>query len=195
MILSRRERYIVIGTVAVVGLLALDHLFLTPLTERREVINAQMHLRQEEMTRATMLLDSRARMNRKWLEMSGTALKTDGATAESQIIRSVGDWALDAGLNLSSLKPERAEKDKQFQKIAFRANGTGNMLAISKFIWRLQTSKIPVRVTDISITTRRDGTDDLSLDMGMSTLYQPPETNKTETAIKQTEPQTREGRS
>src|SRR5258707_1138354 len=42
MILSRRERYIVIGTVAVVGLLALDRLFLTPLIERRQVIDAQM---------------------------------------------------------------------------------------------------------------------------------------------------------
>src|SRR5882672_10687914 len=132
MILSRRERYIVIGTVAVVGILALDRLFLTPLIERRQVTDAQMRLASEEMERANGLVTNRSRVNRKWNDMSGASLKMDGATAESQIIRAVGDWALEAGLNLSSVKPERAEKEKQFVKITFRANATGNMAAISK---------------------------------------------------------------
>ncbi|HEV8608231.1 MAG TPA: GspMb/PilO family protein [Tepidisphaeraceae bacterium] len=194
MILSRRERYIVIGAVTVVGLLALDRIFLTPLIDRRQVINAQMRLASEEMERADRLFANRIRLNRKWAEMSGSALKIDGSTAESQIIRAVGDWALEAGLNLSSVKPERAEKEKQFQKITFRANATGNMAAVSKFLWRLQTSKVPIRVIDLSITTRRDGVDDLSLDLGISTLYLPPEATKPETASNKLETTTREDR-
>lgn len=183
MILSRRERYIVIATVAVVGFLALDQLLLTPLFDRREVIQAQTTQRLEELARANALFTNRARLNRKWIEMTGTSLQTDGSTAESQIISGVGDWAREAGLNLSSVKPERAEKEKQFQKITFRANATGNMAAISRFMWRLQTSKVPIRVIDLSITTRRDGVDDLSLDVGMSTLYLPPEQPKAETTV------------
>ena len=182
MILSRRERYIVIGTVAVVGLLALDRLFLTPLIERRQVIDAQMRQATDEMTRANGLFTNSPRVHRKWNEMTAETLKIDGSNAESQIIRAVGDWARESQLNLSSVKPERAEKEKQFMKITFRANATGNMAAISRFMWQLQTSKVPIRVTDLSITTRRDGMDDLSLDVGMSTLYLPPEPAKGETA-------------
>jgi hypothetical protein len=107
--------------------------------------------------------------------MSGTTLKIDASTAESQIIRSVGDWAAESRLQLSSVKPDRAEKDKQFQKITFRANAIGSMSAISQFVWKIQTSKIPIRITDITITTRRDGMDDLTLELGISTLFQPPE--------------------
>ena len=194
MILSRRERYIVIGTVAVVGLLALDRLFLTPLIEKRQFIDERMRQASEEMTRADGLFTNRTRVNRKWNEMSATTLKIDGSNAESQIIRSVGDWALEAGLNLSSVKPERAEKEKQFMKITFRANATGNMAAISKFMWRLQTSKVPVRVTDLSITTRHDGIDDLSLDLGISTLYLPPESTKADTASGKSQSPTAENR-
>ena len=178
MILSRRERYIVIGTVAVVGLLALDRLFLTPMIERRQVLDEGMRKATAEMTRANGLFTNSPRVNRKWNEMTAETLKIDGSNAESQIIRSVGDWAREAGLNLSSVKPERAEKEKQFMKITFRANATGNMAAISQFMWKMQTSKVPIRVTDISITTRRDGVDDLSLDLGISTLYLPPEPAK-----------------
>jgi len=194
MILSRRERYIVIGTVAVVGLLALDRLFLTPLIEKRQFIDERMRQASEEMTRADGLFTNRTRVNRKWNEMSATTLKIDGSNAESQIIRSVGDWALEAGLNLSSVKPERAEKEKQFMKITFRANATGNMAAISKFMWRLQTSKVPIRVTDLSITTRRDGIDDLSLDLGISTLYLPPESTKADTTTGKSQSPTPEDR-
>jgi len=182
MILSRRERYIVIGTVAVVGLLALDRLFLTPMIERRQVIDAQMRQATDEMTRANGLFTNSPRVHRKWNEMTAETLKIDGSNAESQIIRAVGDWARESQLNLSSVKPERAEKEKQFMKITFRANATGNMAAISRFMWQLQTSKVPIRVTDLSITTRRDGVDDLSLDLGMSSLYLPPEPTKGETA-------------
>lgn len=188
MILSKRERYIVIGTVVVVGILALDRLFLTPLIERRQETNANIRLETEKMEKATALVTNRSRVSRKWTELSGSSLKIDGANAESQIIRAVNDWAQDSGLNVSSVKPERAEREKlkdketQFIKITFRANATGNMAAISKFMWRLQTSKVPIRVTDVSINTRRDGVDDLSLDLGISTIYLPPEPVKGDSA-------------
>jgi hypothetical protein len=188
MILSKRERYIVIGTVVVVGILALDRLFLTPLIERRQETNANIRLETEKMEKATALVTNRSRVQRKWNELSGASLKGDGANAESQIIRAVNDWAQDAGLNVSSVKPERAEREKikdketQFMKITFRANATGNMAAISRFMWRLQTAKVPIRVTDVSINTRRDGVDDLSLDLGISTIYLPPEPVKADTA-------------
>jgi len=184
MILSRRERYIVIGTVAVVGLLALDRIFLTPLIEHRQLLEAEMRKSTAEMTRAEGLFANSPRVHRKWNEMTATSLKDSGSNAESQIIQAVSNWALQAGLNLSSVKPERAEKEKQFMKITFRANATGNMAAVSRFMWEVQTSKVPVRVTDLSITTRRDGMDDLTLDLGISTLYLPPEPAKGDTAGK-----------
>jgi len=188
MILSKRERYIVIGTVVVVGVLALDRLFLTPLIEQRQETNANIRLESERMEKATALVTNRSRVSRKWNDLSASTLKMDGANAESQIIRAVNDWAQDAGLNVSSVKPERAEREKlkdketQFMKITFRANATGNMAAISKFLYRLQTSRVPIRVTDLSITTRRDGVDDLSLDLGISTIYQTPESTKGDSA-------------
>ena len=200
MILSKRERYIVIGTVIVVGVLALDRLFLTPLLEHRADTNLKILKEKGTLDRANGLLTNQSRVRRKWNEISGTTLRMDGANAESQIIRAVNDWAQDAGLNVSSVKPERAEKEKikdketQFMKITFRANATGTMAAISKFLFRLQTSKVPIRVTDLSINTRRDGVDDLSLDLGISTIYLPPEPAKSDNATGKQQPSAAEDR-
>jgi hypothetical protein len=175
MILSRRERYIMIGTVVAASIFVLDRVVLSPLFERRQAINSQMSIKREQADRAEKLLFNRIRLNRSWHEISGTTLKADGSTAESQITRAVGDWANESRFSLSAIKPERAENDKKFNKITFRANGFGSMSAISRFIWHIQTSKIPIRITDITITTRKDGVDDLSLELGISTLFQPPE--------------------
>ena len=169
MAFSKRERFIGIATAAVVGVLALDRLAVTPLLAQR----AQL-----ELDRANRVFSTSRLASRKWKELSGTSLKTDASEAESQILNSVREWAQDAGIALSSIKPERAEKEKDWDKITFRATGTGSMNQVARFLWRLRTATMPVRITDLQIGSRKEGTDDLSLQLGISTIFLPPDANK-----------------
>ena len=78
-------------------------------------------------------------------------------------------------MTLSSLKPERTEKEKDFFKITFRATGGGSMAQVGRFLWRIETAQVPVRVTDVTITSRKPGTDDLAVQLGIATSYLAPE--------------------
>jgi len=170
-ILSHRERYLLIATVAVVTLLGLDRFFLSPLLAERADVNSRIALEQLNLDRASRVFATHRRMSRKWLEMGGGALRRDASEAEIQVLHSVRDWAQDAGLSLSAVKPERTEREKGFHRITLRANGSGGMAQIGRFLWRIQTAEIPVRITDLQLATRREGTDDLSLQLGISTIY------------------------
>jgi Tfp pilus assembly protein PilO len=128
-----------------------------------------------EMKRGHDLLARKREIGAKWREMIASGLKRDPAEAESQILHSVGDWAKDAGLKLSSVKPERQPDKRKLQEISFQASGTGSMNAVARFMWRLETSKVPIRVKDFQLGVRREGTDDLTLQLRLSTLYQAPE--------------------
>jgi hypothetical protein len=175
MILSKRERYIGIATAAVVALLALDRFVFTPLMERRTRVQNDITLAQLELDRATLLFNNSRTVNKRWGEMLDGGLKTDASPAESQVLQAVQEWAREAGLNMS-LKRERTDKANQFQQITLRAAANGNMSAVSRFLYRLQTARIPVRVTDILLSsTRKEGTDDLSLTLGISTIYLAPQ--------------------
>jgi hypothetical protein len=177
-ILSKRERYIAIGTGAVVALLALDRFLFTPLLDQRAQLTSEIELARHGLERATRLFANSRKVNQRWGEMLDSGVKTDASAAESQVLQAVHDFARESGLNMTSVKRERTDRVKEFQQITLRAVATGNMSAASRFLWRVQTARVPVRVTDIQITTRKEGTDDLSLTLGISTIYLAPEPKK-----------------
>lgn len=187
MILSKRERYIGIATGAVVTLLALDWFIFTPLLERRQRVQSEIELAQLELDRATLLFRNSRAVNKRWGEMLDSGVKTDASAAESQVLQAVHDWARESGLTMSSIKRERTDRVKQFQQITLRAAANGNMSAASRFLYRVQTARVPVRITDLHISSsRKEGTDDLSLTLGISTIYLAPEPRKSETPGVQT---------
>jgi hypothetical protein len=73
------------------------------------------------------------------------------------------------------MKPERLPDKRSLQEISFRAAGTGSMSAVSRFLWRLEASKVTIRVKELQLGSRKEGTDDLTLQLRLSTLYQAPE--------------------
>ena len=80
MVLSKRERYVAVATVAVVAVLVLDKFFVTPLFQKRQELDEQIALKQRDRERGQkLLLDSR-RMSKRWTEISTTALKRDDDT-------------------------------------------------------------------------------------------------------------------
>ncbi len=173
MVLSKRERLIILVTAIVVALLVLDRYVVTPLWDKQAVREAQKQALLAEMERARALLARKHQMQPKWKGMLAGGLQSDPAGAESQILHAVRNWSTECGLRLSSVKPERLPDKTSLPEIAFQAVGTGPMSAVSRFLWRLETAKIPVRIKELQVGARKEGTDDLTLQVRLSTLYLP----------------------
>lgn len=179
MVLSKRERYIAIATLAAIGIFGLDRVVLTPLVTANNELNAQVDGCQQQLEKAQRLFKNSRRKSQDWSRMQTNGLRRkDASETESLILNRIRDWAQDAGMSLSSVKPERTEKEKSFQKITFRATGIGGMSQISRFLGRIKDSDVPVRIGELQITARKEGTDDLSLQLGISTIYLAPEGEK-----------------
>lgn len=170
MILSKRERYIVIGTVAAIGLLVLDHFVITPYFDARDTVQQQTDQVRKDMDDATALFSKKEKLTKVWGEIQDGGLKSDSSDAESQAWHAVLDWMQQAGVELVALKPGRQTAKGKFLVSDFHASGTGSMAAVSRLLWAIETSSIPLRITDIQITSRKEGTDDLNLQLGLSTL-------------------------
>ena len=109
--------------------------------------------------------------------VNGGLLK-DASAAEIQVQHSLQDWAHEAEMPLSSVKTERTEKEKDFYRVTIHATGNGTMSQIGHFLWRIQTAAVPVRVTDLQINTRKEGADDLSISLSVSTIALIPDSEK-----------------
>lgn len=170
MALTKRERTISLVVAGALAIFLLDQYALTPMLSRGSQIETESRECQLQDKKAQQLFVKNRKLGGKWSEMNAAGLGSDASTAESRLLHSIRDWAQDSGLNLASVKPERSEPERQFQKITFRASGTGPMSAVSKFLWQVETAKIPVRIADLQLSSRKEGMDDLSLQLSVSTL-------------------------
>jgi len=177
-VLSKRERYTAIIAIATIAILVLDHFIFQPLIDRKEDLNSKILAAQTELGRDTQVLANSRRLTPRWTEMSNSGLRRNASETESQLQNNVVSWAQDAGLTLPAVKSERTEKEKDFYKFTVRATGTGTMQQIGRFLYRMQTAQVPVRVSELTISTREEGTDDLSIQMAISTIYLASEADK-----------------
>jgi hypothetical protein len=178
-VLSKRERYVGIATGIVLGLVILLKLILFPLQDQRLELADKIATAKRDAKQIDDKIKQAESAKKTWSSMSGGHLRRDESEAESSMYNNIRDWASAAQLNLASVKPERApEKEKDFYKLTFRVTANGSMGQIGRFLSRAQGATIPVRVTDLSVSSRKEGSDDLTLSVAIATIYPAPEANK-----------------
>ena len=178
MVFSKREKIIITATIAALCLLALDAYVLTPAMDERQALTARRTRLLAKMAQAQSLLERRRVLNHKWRTMLADGLKDAPAEAESQLLHSLGDWCSDARVRLSSLRPERSAEKSELPEVTVHAAGTGSMASISRLLWRIEKARIPAKIKMLQLGSRKDGTDDLSLHVKVSTLYSPSPTGR-----------------
>jgi hypothetical protein len=90
--------------------------------------------------------------------------------AEDQVLKSVGRWARDSRLSVTSLKPRWLRDEDDFRKLEFRAAAEGNMESIARFVYELERDPLPLKIEDIEIAARDERGDRLSLGVRFSGL-------------------------
>ena len=169
MVMSKRERYIGLVTLAVLAILVLDRFILTPASDRMTRLDADIADAQQKMLGAQQLFTASNKANRNWARMSGDTMRA-GVDMESRVLNSVREWAQDEGMRLPSVIPQPAQQEKGFNKSILRATGSGSLNQIGRFLYRIQTASAPIRITDMQINATREGTDELSLNVGIATI-------------------------
>ena len=175
MVLSRRERLVSITAAAAVVLLGLDRFALEPFFQQRDQLQSRIDKARTQLARCQTVISRSRQATGEWRDRVSAGLRSDPADAESQILHALRRWAEEARLNLSLLKPDRLPQKGRLGIIAFQASGTGRLDGVRRLLWQVQTSSLPLRVTEVQITSRKDGSDDLTFQLRLSTLYVPPE--------------------
>lgn len=176
MVVSKRERMIGIITVIVLAILVLDQFVFEKLLDAKDRLEGEKAVKAEELHKKTGKIRQAAEDRPRWNQMRNEGLLTDSSRTETQIYNNLNAWAREAGLNPPpALKSDRTEKEKDFYKLTLRATGNGGMSQISRFLWHIQTANIPVKITELTISSRKEGTDDLALTMSVATAYLAPE--------------------
>lgn len=121
--------------------------------------------RENRQSRATQI---------KWEEMNKAGLKLNANAAMGKLQHEILNWAKESRLSIAQ-RGDRPQGDKQFQKVTVHVSASQTMQSISEFLWRVNAATFPIRVTDLQIRPKREGSEELMMDVGISTLCLVPE--------------------
>jgi len=184
-VLSNRERYIAVVAIGVVVVLGLFQYVLSPIMDSSEKLDQDIQqatsdyrdynrtIKQSKDAKAELIALTKSDPK------NPAKLSADASSAETVVYSHVRDWAQEARMSPPSVQPTRsAEKEKDFYKLTFRVQGGGTMQQISEFLYRVKTSSAPVQINELQITSNKENTDDLKMTITLSTIYLPPDTDK-----------------
>jgi Tfp pilus assembly protein PilO len=169
--LSKRERTIVIVTSIALAALGLNWYVIDPLMAARTELDARATRLDEQKKNNATLFYREEKAYRRWAEMKNAGMMTTPGEAETQLLQSMRDWAADARVNLASLKPERLNDKGELREIIVAASVSGPMKSIARFMYAIESAKIPVRVKRFSLDRRNEKSEELALEVQVSTLY------------------------
>src|SRR5947207_460785 len=170
MALGKRERILAWAVGGVIGLYLADTLVLNPYLADAKALT-DMRLKEKEDAETVRLL----KYKEKSLRPRVDALPTDPKDAERQLLGAITDWATQTGVTMSSVKPEYVDSKNQMREIMVQASGSGRNEAMVKFIVKLQHAKFPLKVVKMQLGTRNNDSEDLTMQLRVSTLYKAPE--------------------
>jgi len=170
MVLSKRERIVFVVTLVCVGLLIVSEFVVDPVLARLDEMETQRRQLRDELEEAQFLLANHGAMQRKWRTLVSDGLRND-AEAESKVLTALREWSGNAGLALSSIKPDRVASDKGLQEMIFTVAGKGTLESVSRFLWQIETAALPVKVRDIQLGSGSESEGTMSLQLHLSALY------------------------
>jgi Tfp pilus assembly protein PilO len=151
---NQRKRILAVAAIVCVAVVAGDRLVLSPLQNLWTARSERIVELEKSLSKGRLLVDREQAMKERWQDMKQRSLPADMSVAEDQMLKSVGRWARDSRLGVTSLKPRWTDDEEDFKKLEFRAAAQGDMESIARFVYELETDLLPLKVEDIEIAAR-----------------------------------------
>ena len=167
---QNRERMLLLAALAAVGILAADKLILGPLGNLWSESAARIASLEQSIERGKNLLDRESIITNRWQDMQHTALAADDSLAEDAVLKAANRWSNESDITFKSFKPQWIDYDEDYRTYDCRAFADGDLYAIAKFVFNLETDPLAVRAEEIELTSRDDSGDSLTLAIRFSGL-------------------------
>jgi hypothetical protein len=172
-VLSQRERYMAVGIGVVAGLAIIYYVVISPMTAWSKDLDdrqEKVHVTQEEDKH----LDARKRQLSKLYDlMLKGGLKSDVSEAQNQMDRAVYDWAAQSSVIIATASNSGSntyDPKTGFTEVGYSVTCTGSTVGVAKLLYQIESAAIPIRIKTVTLRARKDGVDDLMVELNLSTL-------------------------
>jgi hypothetical protein len=153
---SQRFTYLKIGAISCAALCFLNFVIIPPIVDGWNQQSASIDALHQKVDRGQQLLDRQDAIREHWARMLGANLPPEVSAAESVAFQAISRWATVSGISFSSLTYQWENHDEGYQTFECRSSATGTQAALGRFIYEMETDKVPVSLDEFEISTRDD---------------------------------------
>jgi hypothetical protein len=183
--MSKRERFILTMVGVVIGGALLYSVVLDKLLAQRASLVEKITKAKDDLVADEDKIKRQPANQAKWTARVNQSFQRDSSDAEAQVLQSLVDFCRqlelwNIGWRAGTAQPLLvakagskgvAQKSPDFMKLTCRVEQVGSMFQIGKFVYLIQRSSVPVRITELSMTPIKEDTDDFKVIVGLSTIF------------------------
>jgi hypothetical protein len=171
--IENRQQVLAAVAITAIALLLLDRVVFTPMTKSWKQRSDDIVQLEDKIRKGRDLMARANVMGDRWDQMKTNALAAD--TAERVLIDAFQRWSRESGASVSSIQPQWKMTDEDYSTLECRANISGAVGSLSKFIYNIEKDAIALRIEELEIAAKDDNGQNLTLGLQVSGLvFNPP---------------------
>jgi hypothetical protein len=187
-VLNKRERNLVFGVGATIGVLLLYYVVSSLYWDPRSQALTDIATASDTLQQDSDLVNAMPILNKQWNSMVNEGLASDESQAEGELRQAILKWTEDNNIVLETTETPHAQSVAQFPQfqsidfvVGFEVSGDRSMYSIAHMLWAIESAKVPFQVTEMQLKSVRDGEGQLSVTLKVSALCMPPTNNPSNT--------------
>jgi hypothetical protein len=178
--LNKRQQLLAVLAIVAVGFFVADKLIITPLTNHWKARSERIAVLKNNVREGATLIEERRQraLHEQWANMQTNTLSNNKSEAESQMVKAFNRWSDSGDVSVSSIRPQWKESEDDFKTLECRADVSGNLSAITKFLFQIERDPMGVKVDSMELQSRDTEGAQLALVIQVSGLVLNPKQTK-----------------
>ncbi len=172
--IQNRQQFLLILTLSALALYIGNLLIYGPMVKWWQSRQDTIKELRQEVSQGRMLVRREAVIRDEWSNMRTNALPNDASQAESQMLKSLANWAGDSGINVSSVTPEwqpdQGDDQNNYSTLDCRVEASGDLGTLSRFLYEIESDPMAVQLASVELTATDDRGQQLNLGLELSGL-------------------------
>lgn len=169
--IKNRQQFLTILTLTAVGLLALDRVVRPPLQKMWNTRAEEIKSLKDKVRDGSALQHRKDSLRQRWDGIQNSTLPNDPTAAEQALWEGLNRWVTFSGVTLQNVAPTlKQSNDPAYKTLECRIDASGNLNALSQFLYSMETDNMALRVQSIEMTSKDANGTTIGLGLQISAL-------------------------
>jgi hypothetical protein len=172
--IEKRERVLLLLTLAVLTVFAVDRLGYRPLAKAWKTNADRIAGLRQNVADGSALLQREKFLRDRWNDMRSHTLPNNASTAEQQLFKTLDAWSQDSRAGITAITPQWKHDSEEYMTLECRVDAGGDIATLSRLLYNMERDPMALQLQSVEISARDSAGRDLALSLRLSGLVLTP---------------------